>query len=42
MDVEQWWLLLLGAALVFATLLDVAWTAIAAGVGRGPLSGLIT
>lgn len=41
-DVDQWWLFLLGVAVVLLTLFDVVWTVIAAAIGRGPLSRLIT
>lgn len=41
-EIDRWWMLALGVALLLATLVDVAWTAIAAGVGRGPLTRLIT
>lgn len=41
-DVGHWWLFALGVAVVLLTLVDVVWTVVAAAIGPGPLSRLIT
>ncbi len=41
MEIDHWWLVLVGAAIVVLVIVDLVWTTIGVGEGRGPVSNAV-